>query len=320
MKGILLMDSKEYPNTFEGSDIDSPEDVPKTEYISNKIVESLNKYNYKWNIVRYEYVDLSSRFNEYLSYKFNGLIVDEFEIDAAQKERFLDDGCFIYEQDGKYICQRIVIYVFFSQPIEGFRNSFVSQIMFPSLLEYANTYMGSPSYTIANHPICYINYVNKKVTATEIRFPLACLCAAGMNYVDVFEESINVNEIPLDFKDFMCIYNTNYNQVDSKYENNYYIIDFDEKKMIWKTDKIIQQDLSIDEGGKARFKGSQEKFHWNNLLPVSLAARKMGYNIDYSNYQAFVNDYLESNSSDKMIRCKTLLNYIKKYTGLKVED
>ena len=79
--------------------------------------------------------------------------------------------------------------------------------MFPTLLEYAEEYMQSPSYTIANHKFCFINILDKTITANMILRHLASLCAAGMDYIEVFgNDSIDVKQIPKDLKAFLRIY------------------------------------------------------------------------------------------------------------------
>lgn len=324
MKGVLLLDSsKKYPETFDNSGTTPPGTLSKRDYIQEKIRDGLNAYNPKLNVIRVECINIKDRFDWYISYTYNALLIDEFVISEEIRERYENEGCYIYaDADGNMICQRPVMYVFLSQPIEQWRNTFVSQIMFPTILDYAERYIESPSYVIANHPFMYVNYIDGTVTASSIIFPIVCLCIAGMQYVDTFEESLNIKAIPNELKEIIEKYDdgfdAKYNEVLNKYSANYYDIYFNEKRVEWRTDKIITDlNNNTDANGVTTvdFYGSNEKFHWVNLFTISVAAWKKGYFIDYSAYEDFINIYEPQfkSTSTKMKRCKVLLDYMKKY-------
>ena len=66
--------------------------------------------------------------------------------------------------DKMYVQTDIAVSVCFRMR-EDTRNAFVSQTVFPTLLDYAADHLQSPSYSIANHKFCFINILNKKLTS-----------------------------------------------------------------------------------------------------------------------------------------------------------
>jgi ribosomal protein S17E len=270
-----------------------------------------------------ECVNIRNRFDGYISYKYNALLVDEFVVAEDNRQSYENEWSYVYiNGNGELICQRPVMYIFLSKPVEEWRNTFVSQIMFPTILDYAEKYIDSPSYEIANHPFLYINYIYGGVTASSIIFPIVCLCVAGMQYVDTFEESLDIKDIPNDFKELIEKYDDGfaekYDEATNCYSTSYYDIYFETKRVEWKTNKIITDLTSnTDANGVTTvdFNGSDEKFHWINLFTISVVAWKKGFEIDYSAYETFINAYEPQfkTTSIKMKRCKVLLDYMKKY-------
>lgn len=319
MESVLILNQAKYPSEFSSINITPPAGVSKTKHIEDRIIAAINRYNPKLNVTRIEYDVIETKFPNYQKGNKNGLLVEEFSINPALSAKYRAHECYVNNTPNGCMCQRILMYVFLSNVVEGSRTSFISQTVFPGLLDYAEQYLASPSYTIANHKFCYIDILNKTVTASMILRHLSGLCAAGMDYVDVFGTgSVVVNQIPKNLKDFLRDYSSdftaNYSAVNDVYDDDNYEVDFRHKKLTIKTANMISK-LVPKTATTVDFNGSAEKFYWIETLPMAIFAYDTGYKVDYTQYDTFINTYKArfSSSSDKFARCETLLAYMKKY-------
>ena len=317
---ILLLNNSQYPNNFESADIEPAFGMNKISYIETKILAALNRYNPKLDVVRIDYLDIKTQFPNYQNGQSNGVLVEEFDINPALSSVYRTNGCFVYNNGVKCLCRRIMMYIFISGTVENTRTAFISQTVFPTLLDYAEEYIQSPSYSIANHKFCFINILNKTINSKMILRHLASLCAAGMEYIEVFDvDSINVNKIPKDIKNFLKTYSSdfvkNYNAITDVYEDDNYKIEFSTKKFVWKATTMANTKLTKKDNNTLDFNGSSEKFYWIETLPMALFAYNQGYKIDYSDYSNFIKVYRSkfSKTSRKFTRCEVLLKYIEKY-------
>lgn len=318
MERILILNDVRFPRALEKVNVSPPARISKTTYVESRIIDAVNKYNSKLDVKRIEYLNIETQFPYYKNGNSNGVIIEEFDILPSEQSRYIHNGCYIYTVGTRYLCRRIMLYIFVSGVGEAARNAFISQTVFPTLLEYADEFLQSPSYTIANHKFCFINILNKVLTAPMILRHLAGLCAAGMDYVEVFSsKSLNPAAIPADLKKFLEEYSSdfqgNYNALTNSYEDNHYFVDFKGKEIIWRTNSMISKLMT--KGGITDFCGSGEKYYWIEILPVSILAYNLGYKVDYSEYVNFINTYKLRFSaiSDKFRRCEVLQEYAKKY-------
>ena len=317
MERILLLNNDYFPHSFNSISITPPTGITKDKYVELKIIESINQYNKKLNVSSVEYLAIETQFSFYKRGVSNGVLVEEFEINPLEKNRYIQNGCYVYNIASKYFCRRILLYLFISRTEEDTRTAFISQTVFPTLLDYVEDYLISPSYTIANHKFCFINILNKKLTAKMILRHLASLYLAGMDYVEVFENSLNCSSISTDMEEFLRTYSSDFensfNNVTKVYDDDNYIVDIANKKFIWKTSSLISNLLS--KGTYVDFNGSKEKFYWIEVFPMSIFAYNQGYKVDYSEYKEFISTYKSKFSirSDKFHRCETLLKYLDKY-------
>lgn len=320
MERILLLNNSQFPNTFNLISVTPPAGMTKIEYTENMMLAAINRYNPKLAVTGIEYGEIEKQFKNYKKGSYNGVLVEEAVINPALAEVCRENEGYVYNDGAKCICRKIMMYVFVSGPDENTRTAFVSQTVFPTLLDYAEEYMQSPGYTIANHRFCFINILNKKLTANMILRHLASLFAAGMDYIEVFEnKSIDVNQIPKELKAFLEIYASNYtdkyNVAEDKYEDDNYRIEFSNKRFVWKTSLMAETKLTKKTDGMLDFNGSSEKFYWIELLPMAILAYHQGYKVDYSEYLNFITEYKPkfSSNSKKFARCEVLLEYIEKY-------
>lgn len=327
MKRILMLNSQRYPEDFNSIELAIDDKKEKIQSIEKRLLWAIHQFNPKLTVdqIVYESADrLTDQFPNYTKGVRDGLLVEEFEISPLLASRYAEDGNYVFFRDTICYCRRILMYIFMSTPTEGSRNSFVSQVIFPSLLDYAEKYLSSPSYTFANHRFCFINVVNKTFTSNTIIGNLSLLCALGMDYIDLFDKNkaINRNQIPTTLKEFVQKYMSkddfmqNYDSTSCVYDNEYYKIDFLKKQFIWETQAMIKTCIKPNPNGSGvNFDGSKEKFYWMEIFPLSLLAYNQGYQVDYSEYARFIKEYKEKfgDKSKKFLRCEILLKYIEKY-------
>ncbi len=149
---------------------------------------------------------------------------------------------------------------------------------------------------------------------------LASLCAAGMDYVEVFgKDSMDTRQIPRDLKAFLRVYasefESKYDEAADVFEDDNYRIEFSEKRFVWKAAVMADTKLVYKTVSAVDFHGSSEKFYWIETLPMAILAYKQGYQVDYSDYAEFIRLYRPRfpKNSEKFARCEVLLAYMKKY-------
>jgi hypothetical protein len=312
MERILLLHNSGFPEKFNSIELEPPDNLTKLNYVERSVLESINIYNPKLNVTRIEYIDLNSQFPQVHVGAFTGLIIEELVIHQEYANALMSEGCFVWSDNDNWYSKRIVGYVFLSDYAARSRNVFISQSIFPELIDYIGDFLPSPSYTIANHPIYFINIVNQVITAQSILIQIAGLIAAGINYIEVFSSSFNPNSIKTSIEDFVKTYEQSYVQGQTIFSNEKYAIDFSLKELKLKTNNLV------DSSSPNRFQiqGSNEKFYWMSTLPLVFLACKNNYVIDYSHLENLINSNIPNFSERnlKFQRFKTFLNYIKKLT------
>lgn len=244
------------------------------------LIETLNKRNYKLKIQSVEEDDLKTKHN--LEQKRTAIIVNEYQ------------GV-----------QNVLAYVFFTPDNAAARNSLVSQSIFPDLIKAAELFKNSPSFELLNHPIYYINVINDSISANSILRDFALLSKSGFHYTELFHHNvIDISKIPQDISNFVKKYYDDLNL-----ERKYFELNETAKTLKL---KVIISDLLNDT--QDDFNGSEEKFFWTQILLISIIAAKSGYQIFIDDYENFILTYepIFSPGSKKMLRCKTILNYLKK--------
>lgn len=272
----LFLSKKEYPDAFATHDVQNPIIGNKETFFELSLINVLNKKNEKLNIEKVEYVDLKSDFN--LLQKRSGVIAKD---DASDL--------------------KVLAYVFLTQ--DGGRNIVVAQTIFPDLIDKIETYVDSPSFTLANHPIYFINMIDNNAITKSVKRDFALLGLAGIHYIELFKHNIiDSRNIPNNITEFVNNYMN-----DLSLEPIYFHLNIPERKL------IIQSSIEILKKDKSTFDGSNEKFFFTEILFSSILAIKSGFQIDFSDLDFFINNFKASFvASDKMNRCKTLLKFLKK--------
>lgn len=312
MEYLVLLSESGFPNLLNNIDC-SQDGVVDQNQREQLLLDCLNNYNKHINVSKIEYSTIKEQFPVFQEGRYTGAIIKQQEISVENQEQWIDEGYSIVERAEKIYARRIVIYLFFTSSTEGGRNVMISQNIFPELIEYMKTYLDSPSNTIANHPIYFVNIVRRKITANSIVKRLAGLKSMGVNYLELFDGTLDVDSIPKDIVDFARIYYGHNNGSNELDEVNYKI-DFINKRVSLKANKLFEGEyLKRKQNGELEFRGSQEKFYWMDILTVITLALNSNYSLDISEYERFCeNENAFSDDDDKFRRCKILLDYIKK--------
>lgn len=317
MERTLLLEISGFPAKFDNIDVNPPIGLSKKDYAEQQVLKYINIYNPKLNVTKVEYAGLKTQFTTVYPGKFTGLIVEDIKIQQAEEEKFKNEGYFVWVDNNKWFARKIVIYVFLSPTKEESRNSLFTQSIFPEVIEYMNDFLLSPSYTIANHPIYFINIINKHITSNMLLKRLAGFISAQLEYIEVFPGTINAKTVPSDIEGFIKTYEKSYIQGQS-FSSDYYSVDFTLKKLTLSTKKLVVGEslVPIITTGKLGFKGSEEKFYWAEILPIIILACRNGYDVDYSKLEHFYNSNIGNfgviNDDKKFQRFLKLLQYIKK--------
>ena len=313
----LIINHESFPSDFNKINITPPHGVSLQSYVEENITNAISRYNPKLNISSIEYDDLISQFPHIKAGKYSGIIVKDIEINDQLINRYRNRGCYIYSENNKKYARELLLYIFLSQVDESGRNGFISQTIFPTVLDYMEDNIISPSYTIADHKFLFINLLNKEITANMILRHIAGMYLIGIDYIETFVDSLDTSNIPKDLLEFLKTFDSdfysNYDATTKVYENSLYKIDFNSSIVFVKSEKLIEGTNVIN--GRASFKGSSEKFYWIETYPIAIYAYNLGFKVDISEYEDYCSSYkaLFSNRSDKFARCETLLSYFKKY-------
>ena len=317
METKLILNPQSFPAKFSEIEIEGyGED--KIKYVENMIIKKINEYNYKLNLTGIIYEDINKQFSRVKTSNYTGAIIQDIEIPNNEMENYAKRGFYILKKDNKLFARNIIEYVYISSPTADARNSAISQIIFPTHIEFMNEFKDSPTHYVADHGFMFINIIGKKITAQTILRHIASLIKIKFDYVEIFNNSTKKDDIFTDIKNFINYYYSNsklesyYNYDTDVFDNECYKIDFSKKEFYICTEYLescIQYDLTTR---KYSFQGSSEKFFWMEVYPMTIYAYNSGYIINYDEYENMCNKLF--NYSDKISRCIYLLNYIKKYT------
>lgn len=311
VRKLILSDSG-FPAKFNSSNISPPSGISKQQYIENKIIEKINNYNPKLKVSNIEYLKIVEQFPDldFLG-KYSGILVEDIEIEQAQEEDYRNREYFVWESGNQYYARKIIIHVFIADLQSFGRNSFC-QLFFPVLIDFMELYYSSPSFSIANHPIYFINLEPKDYPETIIK-QTASVIVSDIEYLEVFNTNSNLNSISNDMKQYLSTFEEGFISSSPMYSSDYFEIDMVNKVVKIKTAKLISE-LITKPSGKYDFFGSNEKFYWIEVLPMIFLSIKNGYSIDYLELEVFYNSNksLFSLTSEKIERFLVLIKFIKK--------
>jgi len=316
MKRKLLLSSLGFPEKFISSSVSPPNTVPKQQYMEQKIIDSINNHNPKLKVSDIEYLDIKDQFPHLKIGKYAGVIVEDIVIKELQKDHFIDKKYYVWESDNEWYARKIVVYVFLSDYEVKGRN-IISQSIFPELIDFMGLFNFSPSFTIANHPIYFINFLNNRITAATIIKQIAGMIASNIEYVEVFEENTELKNVPKNIKDYLVKFERDFVPGNTSYSSDYFEIDMINEVTKIKVDKLIVGDYLILKNGTGpeyQFKGSSEKFYWMEIIPIIVLSWENGYAIDYTLLEDFYNQNISrfSENDDKFHRFSLLIQFIKK--------
>ena len=316
MERKLLLSSLGFPDKFLSSSISPPNTAPKQQYMEQKIIEAINRYNPKLKVSGIEYLDIKDQFPYLKIGKYAGVIVEDIAIEQLQKDLYIEKQYFVWESGGEWYARKIVIYIFLSDYEVKGRN-IISQSIFPELIDFMGLYNSSPSFSIANYPIYYINFLSNKITASTIIKQIAGMVASNIEYVEVFEENTELRNVPKSIKEYLTKFERDFVAGNTIYSSDYFEIDMNNEITKIKTDKLVLGDYLILKNGTGpeyQFKGSSEKFYWMEIMPIIILSWENGYTIDYTLLEDFYNQNSSrfSENDDKFHRFSLLIQFIKK--------
>lgn len=315
----LILSSAGFPEKINSSkSINIPSTVvSKQQFIEESIINSINKYNPKLKVSEIEYAIIKDMF-PYLDIEFTklfGLIVEDIEITQSSRRYYEKKQYFIWETADKIFAREIVTYVIMLDIELGGRNTAISQSVFPVLADLMGIALRGPCFKLTNHPVYMINMYGKEITAATIYIPIAYGIASGIEYIEVFAENKPLKNVPTNIKKFIQKYDDTYNG-GATHRTSSYEIDFNNKNIVLKTDKLVVGEYLIYNASKGvyDFKGSSEKFFWMDVLPFVILAQKNSYSIDYQELRLFYDTYKSqfSNRSVKMARFLKFVKFIEK--------
>jgi len=280
--------------------------------VENAVLSCINNFNHTINVEAIEYTPLLDQFPFAYVGSCTGLIVEEkLEPETGSAPSTKE---YVFMKEGHKYSRSIFAYVFVSPPNVESRNSFVAQTVFPELLDYMERYLPSPSYSIANKPIFFINIAYGPISPLSILRHFVGMESMGINYLEAFGPSFNpIKDAPINVQDFVQHYYSG-NTAVGIYD--WFKIDFTAKTFEILTDKFNVGDyLEQKKDGFVGFHGSSEKFFIINMLPVAIMAHNEGYKINLKAFGEFCsnNGVLKfSENDEKFPRVVTVFKYLKK--------
>jgi len=316
MNRKLLLSNSGFPSKFESSSAPFPS-IPalKKQYLEEKIIDAINSYNPKLKISTIDYVANIEEQFPHLDFfgQYIGIIVEDIEITEPEQDEYKERQYYVWEFNNKYCARKIIIYVFIADLQSVGRNTFC-QAFFPELINFMHLYQSSPSFSIANCPIYFINFESGNYPGSIVK-QTAGLIASGIEYIEVFSENDDLSYIPKNIKQYLSKFENGFDSTISLYSSSYFEINTTNKTTKIKTDNLVVGDyLKILPSGKYDFDGSTEKFYWMEILPIVFLSIENGYKIDYTLLEYFytTNQPSFSPRSSKIERFLFLIQFIEK--------
>lgn len=327
MSQFLLLNSgeKSYPAKFIDVEYipEGAQQLEDIEYrnkkildIENRLAERIHKFNHNLVIDEIKYVKLNDLFPKLHNGTYTGLIVEEKDISREELDYYTrKKDVAIISENNKILIYEVLYYVFLSAPTEEWRNTLFTQSIFPELIDYMAESLEYPTYTFANHPMLFINIINKELTASSLIKRIKGIIAMGLHYIELFPKTIESSNVSVDFASYLHDCVDGYNPERVNYDTPNYFIDTNNKVLKIKTEKlavgnylILKDDQTLD------FHGSDEKFYWMDVLPIIVRAKNAGYSIDISELCRFCQneDLMFSEKNKKFQRFIVLKKYIEK--------
>ena len=312
MARYLLLNKTRYPKDFktaeyEFSSISTWKDVEK------RVVDSLNERNAKWNIQGCKYILDRTNISLAPNSSYIGLIASESVVPRSEIPNPKPFDCVVVAGDNEHetILYTPIAYVFMSPTKEEGRNVLFTQSIFPALIDIIEQGLPGPSYTVSNHPLVSVNLVNKDITAASLIKRLNSFQACGIEVVEPFYKTTD-EEVCYSLESFARSCDCDSIEGNVK-ETPDFRIDFKRKTLKIKTEHLVPGSyLTEDANGRHQVHGSSEKFYWVEIVPLIMMAISEDYEIDFADYQKFIEDETPIFDGEKFRRMKVLLRYLEK--------
>ncbi|MFV5769288.1 hypothetical protein [Mammaliicoccus sciuri] len=270
---ILLNEKLHNAITLEDKDNKNSDSKKKTHISSLK--------NIGINEVEAYYDLLLKKMNEkYPKYKINNI---KFVSDPIPfiKTSPINAGMIVKQIEEEYIP---LAYIFLSMPKLGSRNIFGAQQLFPGLSYLVKEFINSPSFTLANLPIYFVNGSTDYVTES-MQETITAINLMDVGYVQLFDEESLPQKL---FKSNLIQYSKfiSNDEIDTSKKvitTDFYNLDFENKKLIFRADYLVK-------AANSSF-GSSDRFFVIKSYPAVILADEMKYTIDISEIKSFIEDY-----------------------------
>ena len=297
---IIVLNENKYPNYFSEHPILTTD--PEFNF-NTTIIDRINEYNPKLKIEALVYRNT----NAYLDNKMGdyfGLIMEL--VDVQPEEEVAPNNLFEYEGN-TYKCT-IFGYIFMSLNEEQWRNTFVSQIIFPELIYLIREIQTSETFEMSGKPMFFINVLNKKITAGVILRDLELIQLAGFNVIHLFDDA----EIDTDLS-------RSIGELNEKYEQNVYCYSETTNEITLKLDEL-QKYMKTNSKGTHSFNGSSEKFYLISALCIAKFACDIGVKLNVDEIRTFRTTYsneLANTRQSKFSKINTIFDYLEKLSKKK---
>lgn len=297
---IIVLNENKYPDYFLEHPVLT---MNPTFDFNTTIISRINEYNPKLKIEALVYrntnIYLDSKMGEYF-----GLIMELTEIQAG--ELVTTEELFGYV--GKLYKFTIFGYIFMSLNEESSRNIFVSQIIFPELINLIKETQDAETFEISGKPLFFINLINKRITARTILRDLELIQLVGINIIHLF----NGAELDIDLS-------RSIGELNAKYSQNIYNYSESTNEISLKLNEL-QKNILINDSGGHYYHGSSEKFYFLSVLCIAKFACNIGVRLNLDEINTFRTLYaneLANPKNSKFANTDAIFKYLEKLSKKK---
>lgn len=282
MSSVILLDEK-----FKKSFLDKRSESGT--FLGNKGIYTFDDYC----------ITLINKFNsKYPKYRVSGVQI----VDTPVISNAMNLGIIVKES--KQHVRIPLAYVVVSTPTIGSRNDFGAQQLFPGMSYLIKKYIDSPSYTLANLPIYFVNGCIENVT-DSMKISIYGMIIMDIGYVDVFENNPEIKKevFRRDLKEYSLkmLYSKgskNKSLIESEINRlkasntihtDFFYVDFSRKSVKFVNDYLIKK----DKNGKIAMSkfGSSDRFFIMRSYPALILADEFNYDVDISEIEEFLNRF-----------------------------
>lgn len=267
--------------------------------VGEAIQDTLNREGKNRRVKELRYLDISKRFPYFTKFqsKFVGAICESRLFESTED---LESNPYIWVEniDQRTIVHRIRAFVVLTLPTIQSRNIYVAQSLFPFLFSQLTTTENSPCKVLSSMPIYLLCMASEDVAIPEsVRRDLDFVSAAGIMVLAPMRKGSVVSNKPLTIERMNDL------------QSSMGLFTLDEAACTFRIEQSGLESL-IDQDG--RIKGSKEKFGMLSLIPAALVARRTGYRLCLSGYDAWLSRIKVNGTGVKIRNLENVQKFLKK--------